>query len=140
MMGIATPAASAPSIVPVPATPVSRQQRRAAERKTEKVRLRPIQEARLAQRTAAHSGTHGRRARADAAGGLGDARSRARTSTLTQENLATMLGSGRPRINALFAAPEQGDLIRRFRGRIRLLNRTGLEGRACECYRQLSRR
>jgi hypothetical protein len=60
MMGIATPAASAPSIVPVPATPVFRQQRRAAERKTEKVRLRPIQEAgwrsaqqRTVERTAA---------------------------------------------------------------------------------------
>jgi hypothetical protein len=52
MMSIATPAASAPPIVPVPATPVSRQQRRAAERKAEKVRQRQIQEARLAQRTA----------------------------------------------------------------------------------------
>jgi hypothetical protein len=55
MMSIATPAASAPPIVPVPAAPVSRQQRRAAERKTEKVRLRQIQEARLAQRTAART-------------------------------------------------------------------------------------
>jgi hypothetical protein len=55
MMSIATPAASAPSIVPVPVIPVSRQQRRAAERKTEKVRQRQIQEARLAQRTAART-------------------------------------------------------------------------------------
>jgi hypothetical protein len=55
MMSIATPAASAPSIVLPPATPVSRQQRRAAERKTEKVRQRQIQEARLAQRTAART-------------------------------------------------------------------------------------
>jgi hypothetical protein len=52
IMSIATPAAIAPSIVPVPAIPVSRQQRRAAERKAEKVRQRQIQEARLAQRTA----------------------------------------------------------------------------------------
>jgi hypothetical protein len=52
MMSIATPAASALPIVPAPAMPVSRQQRRAAERKTEKVRQRQIQEARLAQRTA----------------------------------------------------------------------------------------
>jgi hypothetical protein len=50
MIGIATPAASAPPIIPVPAAPVSRQQRRAAERKTEKVRQRQIQQARLAQR------------------------------------------------------------------------------------------
>jgi hypothetical protein len=55
MISIATPAASAPPIIPVPAAPVSRQQRRAAERKTEKVRLRQIQEARLAQRTAART-------------------------------------------------------------------------------------
>jgi hypothetical protein len=53
IMSIATPTASAAPIVPVPATPVSRQQRRAAERKAEKVRQRQIQEARLAQRTAA---------------------------------------------------------------------------------------
>jgi hypothetical protein len=55
MMSIATPAVSAPLIVLVPATPVSRQQRRAAERKAEKVRQRQIQEARLAQRTAART-------------------------------------------------------------------------------------
>jgi hypothetical protein len=52
MMSIAPPVASAPPIVPAPATPVSRQQRRAAERKAEKVRQRQIQAARLAQRTA----------------------------------------------------------------------------------------
>jgi CRP-like cAMP-binding protein len=57
---------------------------------------------------------------------------------LTQENLATMLGSGRPRINALLAGLEQDGLVQRYRGRIRLLTRTRLERRACECYRQLS--
>ncbi|MEA2738026.1 MAG: hypothetical protein QOH05_1333 [Acetobacteraceae bacterium] len=57
---------------------------------------------------------------------------------LTQENLATMLGSGRPRINVLLGALEQDGLVRRYRGRIRLLTRAGIEGRACECYRQLS--
>jgi CRP-like cAMP-binding protein len=57
---------------------------------------------------------------------------------LTQESLATMLGSGRSRINALLAAMEQGGLVRRYRGRIRLLTRAGLERRACECYRHLS--
>jgi CRP-like cAMP-binding protein len=54
---------------------------------------------------------------------------------LTQESLATMLGSGRPRINGLLAALEQDGLVRRYRGRIRLLTRPGLERRACECYR-----
>jgi CRP-like cAMP-binding protein len=54
---------------------------------------------------------------------------------LTQECLATMLGSGRPRINGLLAALEHDGLVRRYRGRIRLLTRSGLERRACECYR-----
>jgi CRP-like cAMP-binding protein len=54
---------------------------------------------------------------------------------LTQECLATMLGSGRPRINGLLATLEQDGLVRRYRGRIRLLTRPGLERRACECYR-----
>jgi hypothetical protein len=52
MMTVATPAASAPSTASVPVIPLSRQQRRAAERKTEKVRQRQPEEARLAQRTA----------------------------------------------------------------------------------------
>ena len=56
---------------------------------------------------------------------------------LTQESLATMLGSGRPRINGLLATLEQNGLVRRYRGRIRLLSRPGLERRACECYRLL---
>jgi CRP-like cAMP-binding protein len=58
---------------------------------------------------------------------------------LTQESLATMLGGGRPRINALLAALEQDGLVRRYRGRVRLLTRAGLEARSCECYRRPSR-
>jgi len=54
---------------------------------------------------------------------------------LTQENLATLLGSGRPRINAVLAGLEKKGLVRRHRGRIRLLRRSGLETCACECYR-----
>lgn len=53
---------------------------------------------------------------------------------LTQENLATLLGSGRPRINALLGTLEERELIRRHRGRIRLLTRSGLEACCCECY------
>lgn len=53
---------------------------------------------------------------------------------LTQENLATLLGSGRPRINALLAVLEQKGMVRRQRGRIRLVTRSGLEAHACECY------
>lgn len=54
---------------------------------------------------------------------------------LTQESLATILGSGRPRINFLLAMLERNGLVQRYRGRIRLLTRAGLEQRACECYR-----
>jgi CRP-like cAMP-binding protein len=53
---------------------------------------------------------------------------------LTQENLATLLGSGRPRINALLANLEEAGLVRRYRGRIRLLTRSGLKAHACGCY------
>lgn len=54
---------------------------------------------------------------------------------LTQENLATLLGSGRPRINGVLAALESDGLVLRHRGRIGLLSRSGLEARSCECYR-----
>lgn len=57
---------------------------------------------------------------------------------VTQESLATMLGSGRPRINVLLATLEQDGLLRRYRGRIRLLTHIELERRSCECYRLLS--
>jgi CRP-like cAMP-binding protein len=57
---------------------------------------------------------------------------------LTQEALATILGSGRPRINSLLAALERDGLVRRYRGRIRLASRATLERRACECYRPLT--
>lgn len=56
---------------------------------------------------------------------------------LTQESLATMLGSGRPRINGLLASLEKDGLLQRYRGRVRLLSRQGLKQRACECYRLL---
>jgi CRP-like cAMP-binding protein len=53
---------------------------------------------------------------------------------LTQENLATLLGSGRPRINSLLGILEKRGLVRRQRGRIQLMTRPGLEAHACECY------
>ncbi len=59
---------------------------------------------------------------------------------LTQEGLATMLGGGRPRINALLGALEKDGLVRRYRARVRLLTYDGLRSRACECYQQLSLR
>ncbi len=53
---------------------------------------------------------------------------------LTQDNLATLLGGGRPRVNQLLAGLERRGILRRYRGRIRLLKRSGLERQACECY------
>lgn len=57
------------------------------------------------------------------------------TLPLTQEELATLLGSGRPRVNMLLARLEQDGALRRRRGRIELLSRAPLERDACECYR-----
>lgn len=53
---------------------------------------------------------------------------------VTQEMLATSLGSGRPRVNLLLASLERDGILRRHRGRIHLLNRYGLERHSCECY------
>jgi CRP-like cAMP-binding protein len=53
---------------------------------------------------------------------------------LTQENFATLLGSGRPRINALLANLEDSGLLLRHRGRVHLLTRPGIKAHACECY------
>ncbi len=54
---------------------------------------------------------------------------------ITQENLAALLGGGRPRVNLILARLENDGILRRHRGRIHLLNRAGLERNTCECYR-----
>jgi CRP-like cAMP-binding protein len=54
---------------------------------------------------------------------------------LTQEGLATLLGGGRPRVNRLLATLERDGILRRYRGRIHVLRRAGLEQYTCECYR-----
>jgi CRP-like cAMP-binding protein len=59
------------------------------------------------------------------------------TLALTQENLATLLGNGRPHVNRLLANLEKGGLVQRQRGHIRLLDRSGLEIQACGCYRSV---
>ncbi len=53
---------------------------------------------------------------------------------LTQESLAALLGSGRPRVNHVLGILERDGLLRREHGRIRLLRRSGLEERSCDCY------
>lgn len=53
---------------------------------------------------------------------------------LTQQFLAHILGTGRTTINVLARHFERQALIGHNRGRIRILNRKGLEAAACACY------
>lgn len=53
---------------------------------------------------------------------------------LTQEFLSQMLGVRRARVNVAAGILQRAGLIRYSRGRIRLVDRPGLEAAACECY------
>jgi CRP-like cAMP-binding protein len=53
---------------------------------------------------------------------------------LTQEYLAIMLGVQRTTVSGSAAALRDAGLIRYSRGRVEVLNRPGLERKACECY------
>ena len=53
---------------------------------------------------------------------------------LTQQFLAHILGTGRTTINVLARHFERQSLIGHNRGRIKILNRRGLEAAACACY------
>lgn len=55
--------------------------------------------------------------------------------SLTQEFLAQMLGVQRSSVNGAAATLQDQRLIRYSRGVITVLDRNGLEGAACECYR-----
>ncbi len=59
---------------------------------------------------------------------------------LTQEFLGHMLGSQRSTVSQTAARLEKAGLIRYSRGRITVLDRPGLEARACECYATLRQR
>lgn len=54
---------------------------------------------------------------------------------MTQELIANMLGVRREGVTDAARALQQDKLIRYVRGRIQVLDRTGLEGAVCECYR-----
>lgn len=56
---------------------------------------------------------------------------------LTQEALAGLLGVQRTTINAVLAELSAMALIGSTRGKVRVLDRTGLKRRACECYQRL---
>ena len=53
---------------------------------------------------------------------------------LTQEFLAMMLGVRRASVTGVAAALKRAKLIEYSRGRVTMLDRAGLERRACECY------
>jgi CRP-like cAMP-binding protein len=53
---------------------------------------------------------------------------------MTQELIANMLGVRREGVTAAAGALQSAGLIRYSRGRITVLDRPGLEKRACECY------
>ena len=53
---------------------------------------------------------------------------------LTQVFLAQMLGVRRPAVTVAIGVLESAGLIQHRRGRIRIINRAGLEDAACECY------
>jgi CRP-like cAMP-binding protein len=58
---------------------------------------------------------------------------------LTQEFLAMMLGVERPAVSVVAGKLQNRGLIEYSRGRVRILDRPGLEALACECYQVLGR-
>ena len=58
---------------------------------------------------------------------------------LTQEHLAIMLAVQRTTVTTLATALQDDGLISYRRGKIRILDREGLERRSCECYASLTR-
>jgi CRP-like cAMP-binding protein len=65
---------------------------------------------------------------------LGLDRSLSNELAMTQEGVAALLGVRREGVTAAASKLQQAGVIRYSRGRIAVLDREGLEQRACECY------
>lgn len=61
------------------------------------------------------------------------------TFVITQEFMATMLGVTRAVVTRAAGDMQREKLIRYSRGRVTMLNRPGVEARACECYARVRR-
>jgi len=53
---------------------------------------------------------------------------------ITEDSLAAKLGIGRPAVNGVLRSLAASGLIGRRRGMIRIIDRSGIARRACECY------
>jgi CRP-like cAMP-binding protein len=62
-------------------------------------------------------------------------RARSNNFVLTQEFLAEMIGTQRTTITHIAGALQRLGYIEYTRGRMTILDRTGLESAACECFR-----
>ena len=58
---------------------------------------------------------------------------------ITHDNLAQMLGSGRPSVTVAAGSLQRAGTIEYTRGTVKILNRAGLEAAACECYAAIRR-
>jgi CRP-like cAMP-binding protein len=58
--------------------------------------------------------------------------------SLTHEFLALMLGVRRASVSEVLGPLQDAHLVSSVRGRLTILNRTGLEAGACECYRVIA--
>jgi CRP-like cAMP-binding protein len=91
------------------------------------------------QQTAACNALHGVEERLSR--WLLQARDRVESNTirLTHEFLSQMLGVRRPTVTVVARMLQDAGLIRYHRGHIEILDRRGLEARACECYAVMRR-
>ncbi len=62
-------------------------------------------------------------------------RSRTNTISITQEHISRMLGVRRESITEAMRNLQASDLVEARRGQLRIIDRSGLEVRVCECYR-----